>query len=297
METATNKINEEQEELKADQQTSVVNGNSHSYDDANSSKTTIESVNKEGNVTIMEENKDINEPVKVDRGIPSEFENKSLETLNFKFNIKQLEEDNEFFTFSGYASTFNNIDRGQDRILPGAFKFSLNEMMPKLLWQHDMKMPIGVFTEVFEDNVGLFVKAKMPKSDDFVRGRVIPQMKTGSITDMSIGFNIVDSDFVKEDGNSVRNIKEVSLWEASLVTIPMNPEANVTEMKNLKETFEKFDHIKDFSEYLKNTCNLSNKESNVFISQLKKVSKINDSQEFLGELTKGLREISATIKS
>ena len=82
--------------------------------------------------------------------------------------------------------------------------------------------------EAREDAKGLFVKGIMPKDDTFVSGRVIPQMKSGSVSDMSIGFMIKDYD-IKE---GVRYLKEVSLLETSLVTIPMNPEANVTGFKN-----------------------------------------------------------------
>ena len=154
--------------------------------------------------------------------------------LTIPFEVKQVKEDEDFFYFSGYGSTFGNIDRGDDVIEKGAFVESLKNEMPKLLWQHKMSEPLGIFTNAFEDDRGLFVTGKMPKSDDFVRGRVIPQIKVGSISSMSIGFSIPSdgAEIRKMESGSVRFIKKVNLFEISLVTIPMNTEADITGFKS-----------------------------------------------------------------
>ena len=81
-----------------------------------------------------------------------------LEHLNIPLQIKSCGEDKQdeqFFTFAGYASTFGNVDLGNDIVEKGAFVESLRNRIPKLLFQHDMREPIGIFTEVFEDNIGL----------------------------------------------------------------------------------------------------------------------------------------------
>ena len=153
------------------------------------------------------------------------------------------QESERFFTFEGYASTFGNIDRGNDVVERGAFVASINDMtknavdiagtsfkklMP-VLWQHNMDMPIGSFIEMREDSKGLYVKGILPKEDEFVKSRVIPQMRVGSVSDMSIGFMIENQEY-KGD---VRYIKEAILFETSLVTIPMNPKASVTSFKSV----------------------------------------------------------------
>jgi HK97 family phage prohead protease len=157
------------------------------------------------------------------------------EHLQVPFEIKQVQnEDPDFFVFEGYASTFNNVDLGDDIVMPGAFRDSLSRKSFKILWQHDMKMPLGVPIEAFEDNKGLFIKAKLPKEDSFVSERVIPQLKVGSIDSMSIGFVVEDFEFDK----NVRKILKVNLFEVSLVTMPMNPEAAVTAFKAEDESNE-----------------------------------------------------------
>jgi len=162
----------------------------------------------------------------------------SLPTREIKrlpFEMKGFAEDGEFFTFEGYASTFGNVDLGDDVIVSGAFTKSLvtNNAIP-ILWQHQMSEPIGVSVALTEDSKGLYIKAKLPREDSHVQGRVIPQMKVGSIREMSIGYFTKDSE-MKE---GVRYIKEIELFEVSLVTKAMNPKALVSGFKSFSANYK-----------------------------------------------------------
>jgi HK97 family phage prohead protease len=157
------------------------------------------------------------------------------------FEVKQITEDEEYFIFEGYCSTYLNVDRGMDAVMPGAFIETVAELMGSkktgklpALWQHESDMPIGSYTEFRDDSHGLFVKGRLPKSDTFVSGRVIPQMKAESVTSMSIGYSTID--YVIEGG--VRLLKKLKLWEISLVTTPMNALAEITGFKSA-------DHFQD----------------------------------------------------
>jgi len=171
-----------------------------------------------------------------------------LNTKNFLdcnlLDVKVYDSNENYFTFEGYASTFGNKDRGSDVVVKGCFRESIQELtkgarpipntdyvklMP-VLWQHDWNNPIGSFVEMREDEKGLFVKGIMPKDDDFVRGRVIPQMKAGSVSDMSIGYIINDDRYDRDE--EIRYIEKAQLFETSLVTIPMNEQAHITAMKS-----------------------------------------------------------------
>lgn len=157
----------------------------------------------------------------------------NLEKATFNFEIKEIgEDDSNNYTFDGYASTYGNIDYGNDVIDDGAFSESITTFKPgslPVLWQHDHKTPIGVFQEMRSDSTGLFVKGKLPKDDEFVRNRVVPQLKIGSVNSMSIGFLAKDVEFKQ----SIRHITNAHLFEISLVSIPMNPKAKLTSFKNL----------------------------------------------------------------
>jgi len=150
-----------------------------------------------------------------------------VEYKTFPLEVKKFDEDDDYFYFKGYLSTFGNVDRGGDVVMKGAFLDSLEEHTPSLLWSHESDdPPLGVFTKLAEDNIGLDISAKMPKEDSFVRERIIPQMRVKSINSMSIGYSVMSMDDV-EFQDDIRVLKKVFLWEGSLVTIPMNERAQI----------------------------------------------------------------------
>lgn len=164
------------------------------------------------------------------------IDSKNAEILykSFPFELtKDSTEDEEYFYFEGYASVFNNIDRGGDKILPGAFTETIRIIPVKILWQHQMSEPIGIPVIMQEDEKGLFVKGKLPKSDFLVSGRVIPQMKVGSVRELSIGYSIREYYTEKTEDGYIWNITKVDLYEFSPVSVPMNTEAIITDMKQV----------------------------------------------------------------
>ena len=179
--------------------------------------------------------------------------------ITLGLEVKQVEEDDKFFTFTGIAST-GDLDLGRDRVAPGAFTETLADLrrralpIPDLpgkqrllpaLWQHDMRAPIGSFIDMQESSTTLSVEAVMPKSDTFVSGRVVPQMRGGSIGGLSIGY--IAEEFEFESDGEVRVLNKVRLLETSLVTIPMNPNAIITDVK-AKLPFLNIDQLNSSSE-------------------------------------------------
>lgn len=148
---------------------------------------------------------------------------------NFDFAVKSTDESNDFYRFSGYASTFGNVDLEGDIIKDGAFN-TLSKM-PRLLYQHDFKQPIGVIESIKQDSKGLFIEAKLPKQNR-LSNDVGALLKCGALDSMSIGFII--EDFEMKGGNKI--IKEIDLHEISVVTFPANPEAVITGVKSLNKT-------------------------------------------------------------
>ena len=145
---------------------------------------------------------------------------------------KALHEGDDCWTFTGYAAVFNTVDQGNDIIMPGAFKHSLDKFgLPQILFQHKMDdAPVGVCTEAREDRKGLFVKGELPKDDAFVRDRLVPQLKRRALKGMSIGYRPIDKER-RKDG--VRLLKSVRLYEASFVTFPMHLDAGVESVKGI----------------------------------------------------------------
>jgi len=128
----------------------------------------------------------------------------------------------------GYASVFGVADQGGDVVEKGAYAASLAALARagrrvKMLWQHDPAQPIGVWDEVREDGKGLFVKGRI--LTEVGRGReAAALLAAGAIDGLSIGYRTISAD---RDGKGRRRLAELDLWEVSLVTFPMLPEARV----------------------------------------------------------------------
>ncbi len=124
----------------------------------------------------------------------------------------------------GYASLFGAADQGGDIVEPGAYAKSLCDgRRVKMLWQHDPREPIGIWEEVREDATGLFVKGRL--LDDVSRAREAAALiEAGAIDGLSIGYRTVRA---HRNDKGQRLLSEVELWEVSLVTFPMLPEARL----------------------------------------------------------------------
>lgn len=156
--------------------------------------------------------------------------------LNTAFELKR--EPDADGSFEGYASVFDVIDEGMDVVDRGAFANTIGKRNVRMLWQHDMKQPIGVWEEIKVDDHGLFVKGRILK--EIGKGaEAMALLKAGAIDSMSIGYS---TKAATEEGNgSVRRLMDVDLYEISLVTFPMLPDAQVTAVKSIK-TIREFEN-------------------------------------------------------
>lgn len=129
---------------------------------------------------------------------------------------------------SGYASLFGITDQGGDVVQKGAYGKSLEQITQsgrkvKMLWQHDPACPIGVWDEVREDDRGLWVKGRI-LADVQSGAEALALLKAGAIDGLSIGYRTIRA---AKSQKGERLLHELDLWEVSLVTFPMLPEARV----------------------------------------------------------------------
>jgi len=148
-----------------------------------------------------------------------------------KIQIKEDPANPDSRTVEGWASTFGNKDSYDDIILPGAFAASLTQRKPKMLYQHNTDQVIGVWDAATETPQGLYVK-----------GRILPTAlgndaytlcQAGAIDSMSIGYTTIDASLDYDSG--IRTLKQLDLWEVSLVTFPANDQARITTVKAMAE--------------------------------------------------------------
>jgi hypothetical protein len=122
---------------------------------------------------------------------------------------------------AGYASVFGVPDSGGDVVLPGAFA-GASARVP-LLWQHDVKEPIGFVESLSEDAKGLRVLARVVASGRGLQAARL--LRAGAIDGLSFGYRVKAS--APDRMRGVRQLSRLQLIEVSLVTFPMQPLARV----------------------------------------------------------------------
>jgi HK97 family phage prohead protease len=148
-------------------------------------------------------------------------------------------------TFSGYGAVFNNVDSYGDVIDPGAFKKTLSDARktnswPAMLLQHggfgfnaDDMTPIGIWTEMDEDENGLKVTGKLAGTQrgEEVYG-LLKMTPRPALNGLSIGYRARKFTMGTKAGEPRRRLHELELVEVSLVTMPANPKARVGSVKS-----------------------------------------------------------------
>lgn len=140
--------------------------------------------------------------------------------------------------FVAYASVFGNVDSTGDIVIPGAFakdleRWAASQNYIPLLFAHNMTDPdynIGHIVEAVEDQVGLKVTAQLdlqnPKAVQVYR-----LLKGRRIDQMSFAYDVVDSVETYTDGTETTELRELRLYEVSVVTIGANQETEIMAVK------------------------------------------------------------------
>lgn len=156
-----------------------------------------------------------------------------LETKDFAFELK-LEELTDDGQFEGYASVFGNEDTHGDIVEKGAFRKTIRESKGQIpiLWQHDPYEPIGESLEMEEDEHGLRTRGQIVLDTQRGAEAYALMKRTKAFRGLSIGYQTVKREIENlDDGKVVRRLKELKLWEYSLVTFPANTLAVVGNVK------------------------------------------------------------------
>ncbi len=209
-----------------------------------------------------------------------------LKHLDVEFKVKAVTEDG---LFSGYGSVFGVVDSYKEIVVPGAFTESLAAKKPSLLWQHRSGEPIGVYTTVKEDAVGLHVDGKLALKT--ARGaEAYELLKMGAVTGLSIGYQVRDESYDRVSG--INTLKKLDLWEVSLVTFPANDAARVTGVK----TVEEIESLKDAEAFLREAGGFSKSQALAIVARIKSMQGRSDSDE-LGELAALIKRNTAQIST
>jgi len=138
--------------------------------------------------------------------------------------------------FEGWASVAGVLDSYMEIVEPHAFRDTLQNdaEMIRSLWQHDQHLPLGV-PEIMEERTaegvtGLWWRSPIINTS-WGRDAAVAA-RTRTVTGISIGYYLQEYT-VDEEGSEASNgwpiwhLTKIKLSEASLVTFPANPAAQV----------------------------------------------------------------------
>lgn len=189
----------------------------------------------------------------------------SHKTLRLESAEIKLDQSKEGW-FSGYASKFNGVDSYGDTILPGAYVKTIDPQRDRpiqMRWNHRGPV-IGKWITMREDAQGLYVEGQLTPGHS-VAEDVKASLAFGSVTGMSIGYRIVDSE-KKDDGGRI--LKEIDLVEISVVESPADTGAQVT---NVKDALDEAESLKELETLLREAGGFSRSEAVAIIAKARHI--------------------------
>lgn len=141
------------------------------------------------------------------------------------FDVSTLGEGESPTQIVGYAAVFNQVAHGEV-IRPGAFKKTLTEQKDiKAYWSHDsagsavLGRTSNGTLELSEDETGLHVVITPNLQTEWGRS-ALASVHRGDVDQMSFGFAPIQESMETLDGETIRVLKEVKLYEVSPVAEP-----------------------------------------------------------------------------
>src|SRR5260221_521821 len=167
---------------------------------------------------------------------------RKIEYLPCISGIKEV--DDAKYQIGGYLNYLNNIDFGKDRTMRGAFRKTLQDSFARksaqsldflwpYLWNHDYNiLPPGGIYDADEDKKGLYTRTQFNPETQLGR-ELFASFKAKMLQKQSMGYKAIQVEYVKEEGETIRNLLEVAVMEGSAVVFPMNDLAQVDTVKHL----------------------------------------------------------------
>lgn len=189
--------------------------------------------------------------------------------------LTALETDDGSWKIGGYATVFDNMNSHGFRIAPGAYAGLLKSgaAAPKMFFNHRTfsQVPIGKWTNLVEDSIGLRVEGVLTKGVALAAD-VYAAVKAGTLDGLSvsIGWRSENEAIDAEGVMSVLSVE--SLDEISVVTMPSDGKARITQVLSADEIDERIERIasvRDLEDFLRDTAKLSKRQSGWLVSKAK----------------------------
>lgn len=141
------------------------------------------------------------------------------------FQIKADTGDELIIT--GWGAKYGNEDSYKDILEPGCAKKTLEEAKDRIAFcdQHDMRKPVGKFLVLEERMEGIYFEVRISDSEPKIKTKI----REGILKEFSIGYSELRAEYNSE--THINLVKEIKLYEISVVTRAANDQAILTSMK------------------------------------------------------------------
>lgn len=159
--------------------------------------------------------------------------NKKFE-ISSLFDVVEKDSKSDTLTIKGYANTVSK-DRSGDVIVKEAWeKGGMDDYLknPIILAFHDYSRPVGTTVDYNVTDKGLEIVAEISKA----AGEVYNLIKDGVLKTFSVGFSIKDADYEKDVDTFF--IKDLELYEISVVSVPANQDSTFSLAKSFTDIEE-----------------------------------------------------------
>ena len=157
-----------------------------------------------------------------------------MEHLYKSFEL--VKSDDDAGKISGYFSTYDRIpDSYGDVVAPGAFTDTIKAREESghkfpLCWNHDLNQIIGQVDTIEDTEKGPLMTASFFNTPLAQEKREL--VKSGVVYQFSFAYDVLEAGPVElEDGVKAYELKKIELFEISIVPVPANPRAEVTDIK------------------------------------------------------------------
>jgi len=203
--------------------------------------------------------------------------NKKFE-INSLFDVVEKDNKSDTLTIRGYANTVSK-DRSGDVIVKEAWtRGGMDDYLknPIILAFHDYSRPVGTTVDYNVTDKGLEIVAEISTA----AGEVYNLIKDGVLKTFSVGFSIKDADYEKEDDTFY--IKDLSLYEISVVSVPANQDSTFSLAKS-------FDNVDEYNSFKKSYGVEEEKE------ELQKEEKTPSQDNILKEINMDKKELEVMM--
>lgn len=169
--------------------------------------------------------------------------NREVRSSSGKFELRAAGENGETIGFRGHAALFDTpamitgmFESWREQVAPGAFTRTIRQDDVAFLVDHETNLVLARNSagnlQLAEDSVGLLVDADIVPT---TYARDLEQnLRAGNLKGMSFAFEVVAEDWEFDGDIPLRTLREVRLWDVSVVTFPAYEETDAA-LRSLKE--------------------------------------------------------------